>query len=246
MATPNLGITEVLESQSNKVVTINEAIVALDNAGNASSDVDTAAGGTIAVAAAVFNRAVVLALTGAPAGAYNLEVPANERLFAVDNQSGQTATVQVTGGGGASVDVADGEQLLLHSDATDVKSYGGGSSGGGGGSSLADYGLYLPGVPVASQVLSRLLFAQAVDTSVNLAGSLAVSGVAATASTDFDLQKNGASIGTLNFAIGATTGTFTVASGQNFAIGDTFEVVAPAAPDATLADITITLQGTKP
>lgn len=141
MATPNLGIDEVAQSSSQKVVVINQGLVDLDNAGNAVGAIDTAAGGTIAVLAAVFNRAVVLQLTGAPVAAFTIEVPANARLFAVDNQSGQEATVQVTGGGGVAATVADGAQVLLHSDATDIKAYGGGSSGGGGAVEAQDEGI---------------------------------------------------------------------------------------------------------
>jgi hypothetical protein len=60
-------------------------------------------------------------LGGTPGAGFNFDLPANvERLFAVNNDSGQTATVQVTGGAGANVAVSTGTTRILHSDGTDA------------------------------------------------------------------------------------------------------------------------------
>ncbi len=78
------------------------------------------------------------------------------------------------------------------------------------------------------------------DTSNNQA-CLFKSLVAATASTTFTLKKNGASIGTANFAAAATTATFTVAADANFVSGDILTVTAPGSQDTTLADLSFSL-----
>jgi hypothetical protein len=78
-----------------------------------------------------------------------------------------------------------------------------------------------------------------------LTGSVASAGTAATGSTTFDLQKGTTSFGTVVFSAAGTTGTFTSASGATFAAGDVLRIVAPATADATLADISISLMGTR-
>ena len=76
---------------------------------------------------------------------------------------------------------------------------------------------------------------------VDLAGSQAVTSVATTAQADFDLRKNGTSIGTISLAASATVATFSAASAVTLAAGDVLTAVAPAAPDATLANVDLTL-----
>lgn len=79
----------------------------------------------------------------------------------------------------------------------------------------------------------------------SLTGSYAKAGTAATASTTFSIKKNGSSIGSLNFAAGATSGTFTFTSAVTTSPGDVVQVVAPASPDATLANINLAVVGTR-
>ncbi|MGP9819170.1 hypothetical protein ACTZWW_04065 [Salinarimonas sp. NSM] len=63
---------------------------------------------------------------------------------------------------------------------------------------------------------------------------------AATASTVFSVRKNGVQFGTITFAVGATAGTF-AATETTFAPGDVISVRGPDIPDATLADVSVTL-----
>ena len=74
---------------------------------------------------------------------------------------------------------------------------------------------------------------------------LTVASVAATAQTDFDILKNGVSFGTMRFAAAGSTASFISASGASFAAGDILTVVAPASPDATLANVGFSLAGTR-
>lgn len=116
--TPNVQAPHVVASQSQKEVTINEATDRLDNAMNAEVELDFT-GGDVALTDDDFNANGVFKCVNAGA-AQNLDLPARPRKLWVRNASGQTITVRVTGGGGASVAVADGENRTLYSDATDV------------------------------------------------------------------------------------------------------------------------------
>jgi hypothetical protein len=128
MATTNLGITEVTEAQSNKHVTVNEALEALDLAGNAVNTVtvdataDTA--GILLTQAQLAAGAVQKLSASGADGDFNLRLPAVSRLFIVDNQSGYTATVMVDpdedGADGATADVLTGTRSILVADGTNV------------------------------------------------------------------------------------------------------------------------------
>lgn len=108
-----------------------------------------------------------------------------------------------------------------------------------------DVGTFCAGKPSASEVLLRFVATRAFTLPASLTGSQVKAGTAATATTDFDLQKNGSSIGTVSFAASGTVATFTFASGVSFAAGDILAIIAPASADATLADISFTLAGTR-
>ena len=137
MSTPNLAIPHILQSQAQKEVTANQALDALDEALNDRVTIDVSAGDTT-VAAEDFHRNVLLVLTGTPAAALDLIVPASKRLFVVQNGCGRD--VAVTTGAGAVVVLTDGQRRLLYGDGTDVvaiapdfASVGADSGGGGGG-----------------------------------------------------------------------------------------------------------------
>ena len=77
-----------------------------------------------------------------------------------------------------------------------------------------------------------------------LAGSYGSAATAATSTAAFSIQHNGTAIGTMTFAAGATTASFTMTSATSFAAGDVLTIAAPATPDATLANLAWTLSGT--
>jgi hypothetical protein len=107
----------------------------------------------------------------------------------------------------------------------------------------ADHAAFKPGQPGASEVLLRVPVARKTRFQVDLAGSQGVAGTAATAQTDFDVQQNGTSFATMRFAGSATSATFIAASETVLDPGDVLSVIAPASPDATLADLGFTLAG---
>ena len=105
--------------------------------------------------------------------------------------------------------------------------------------------MYSPGVPGNSADMSRLIIPRPVILPASLTGSYASADTAATASTTLTLTKNGTSIGTVNFAASATSGTFTFSSSVTFAAGDILKLVNQSTADATLANISVSLVGTR-
>lgn len=108
-----------------------------------------------------------------------------------------------------------------------------------------DLTAFYPGVPGVSAIITRVPVARAVTFPASLAGSIGKARVAATAQTDFDVQKNGTSVGTIRFGASATSASFIAASAITLAAGDILSVIGPATPDNTLADIGFVLAGTR-
>jgi hypothetical protein len=100
------------------------------------------------------------------------------------------------------------------------------------------------GTPGANQIIERYIFATPVTFPAGLTGSYGSAGVAATGSASFTIAKNGAAIGTMDFAAAAATAGFAMATATGFAGGDVLTIVAPGTPDATLANLAWTLTGT--
>ncbi len=124
--TPLLGITQVSESQSQKEVTINDAIIALENATNGKLVVDFSAATSVTLTDSETTGAYIYEASAATADStLNLPTTINSvavsRIFAVQNNSGHGLTVQFSGAPGSTVSIPDGEtRLLSASDGTDV------------------------------------------------------------------------------------------------------------------------------
>lgn len=115
--------------------------------------------------------------------------------------------------------------------------------------------LFYPGAPTAS-VLVGIVAAPSGITTITAAAAISGSSgkalTAATAQTDFDVRKNadtsasGTSVGTIRFAASGTVPTFIAASGFTLTGGtDYLSIWAPATPDASLANIGVTLYFTR-
>lgn len=115
----------------------------------------------------------------------------------------------------------------------------------GGTTNPYDMLMYSPGSPSGAAIMARVILPRAVTFPASLTGSYASATVAATAATTLTIARNGSAIGTVNFAAGATVGTFTFASAVTTAVGDVITLTNQGTADATLANISVTLTGTR-
>ena len=93
------------------------------------------------------------------------------------------------------------------------------------------------GVPTSDLVIMRFPFVRFVSFPSGMSLSRMMAAVAATAETVFSLQIGGLEFGTVTFAAGAKSGTFSCPVERQFSPGNVLTVVAPNSPDATLADL---------
>lgn len=107
-----------------------------------------------------------------------------------------------------------------------------------------DLPLYIPDRPTTGMTAARIVAVRPFTLPASLTGSLASANTGPTASATFVLQKNGTQFASVVFTPGSTTGAFTAASSTAFAAGDVLRVLCPT-QDTTLADISITLMGTR-
>ncbi len=238
MASPNLAITHVAAAQNQKEVTVNDAIDKLDLAANDTVDIDCSAGNTI-VTAADYCENFLIRLTGTPSADFTLTLPDGKRVAAIHNTTAKAATVR-TATLGATVTMRAGELSIVGSRGTSLVGLAASAVGG-----LYDIALFIPGQPAASAMVFQFVVPRAIALPVNLAGSLAKAGTAATSAAAFTLRKNGSNIGTVDFAPAAATATFALPGGTAFAAGDVLEILAPSPQDATLADVSITLMASR-
>jgi hypothetical protein len=238
--TSNLNLDQVASNQTQKEVTINTATNQIDLAMCATTAVSMAAG-NVTLTSTQMQRASVFSVSGQTASR-DLTIGAVARgIFAVINTDATYPVVVKRGS--TSVSVAATEKAIFSTDGTTnslVKI-------GGVAVTTKNYntGFFFPGLPTASGRVGMHVIAEAGGVSFpsGLGNSRAKAKTASTGTATFDIQKNGASVGSLVFTTSAT-GVFTFASTTAFAQGDLLEIIAPGSQDATLADIAVTIQGT--
>lgn len=109
-----------------------------------------------------------------------------------------------------------------------------------------DLALFVPGLPVAGATIFKHKAGRAFGLPANLVGSQGTA-VATTAAKAFDVRKNNVTCATISFAVGASLPTFTTSGGTavSFAAGDVLTIIAPTPQDTTLADVAMTILGTR-
>jgi len=239
----NLNLPQIAANQAQKYQTSNDADDYLDLALTATLAVDlTSADETLTDAE--FREAFTFVCTGHSV-ARTLTVPAIARPFGVVNEGTGTVSVEC---GSTSIDVTAGQSAVFHTDGSANGLYRLGlSASPSGGADPYDVGASYPGSPTASAVLMRYPFPRAVVFPAGLIGSCGTADTGATATATFSIRKNGSQVGTMVFNTGSpnNVASFTMASETTFSAGDVLTVVAPASPDATLADIGFGLAGTR-
>lgn len=226
--TPNLGITRVEGNQSQKHVTVNEAMRRLDafvqlvvvSRTLTAPPVSPAYGDTYIIAASP---------TGAWAGmagylAYFDDLAVDTWSFIQPND-GWTCTITAEAQG-FFARVA-GVWVVVS-----------------GGSSAYDFGLAFGGTPLTNEIMGRVTVPREVTVAANLTGSAGHVGANPTADFDIDMKSNGASVGTISFDT-AGVAAFASAGGLEVVIpaGSIVTFVAQTTVDATISDITITILG---
>lgn len=110
---------DLVANQDNADAPVNDKDDLLDQSNNSGMSLNVAAGGSFTLTAAQWTENYSFTLTGAAASAVTINTPASRRRVVFDNQCGLTVTTQVTGGGGASLAIADGVRQPVYCDATD-------------------------------------------------------------------------------------------------------------------------------
>lgn len=139
--TPILGIQEVAPTQTAKETTINDAIVALENAANEQKGLAISTT-DVTVTTDDFTGNFLQILTGTPASIFNVIVPNTKRFFGVWNRTGHAQTIR-TAAPATIVNVASGALAVIIGDGANnlVTVANSGAAGVGGGGATAFTGL---------------------------------------------------------------------------------------------------------
>jgi len=246
---PILAIPEIGPTQTNKYITHNDAIAALEAATN---DIYTNSGvgaGPLILTEDQATSYFVYVVSGA-SGNFDLRFPSTingnnaKRVFSVRNaDTADTCTVEATTGTGATVEVGPGESAVIYQNFEDLYLLGFVEAAG---TLPYDVGVYLPGKPDDAAEVLKIVAVRAFTLADDFAGSRGHVGTNPSATATFTVLKNGGSIGTIAVS---TVGVFTfLTSGstvESFAPGDRLSITAPTPQDATLADISIVLRGVR-
>lgn len=108
-----------------------------------------------------------------------------------------------------------------------------------------DVSAFIAGTPSGLDVVFQFVAVRPVTFADNFAGSEAKSRVITSNDRTYIIQKNGVQVGTMIFtnAGGVDAALDTNAGSVTFIAGDILSILAPAAADGTLEDVSITFKG---
>jgi len=242
---PILAITEIAENQSNKYLTHNDAIAALEASCNDIYSNSSVGTGPVILTETEATRYFTYQVSGGSAN-FDLRFPSvintnnAKRTFAVRNaDTTYSVTIEATTGTGSVVTLAPGEAAVILQNYEDMTAL-----------SRAlilpyDPALFLPGLQSDGATVFQLVAPRAFTLADDFAGSVGFCGVKPTSTAVVYVQMNGTGIGTISIN---TSGVFTFSTtggGVSLAIGDVISLIAPSPADANLSDISITLKGTR-
>jgi hypothetical protein len=122
MASPNLAIVHLSDTQRLKASSVNTAIDQLDGAMNSRLDV-TVTTADVTLTTGVGGQALsnfFFHCSGAMTGNRNIIVPTNKKRYAVRNATSGAFSLTVKTSGGSGVAVPQGQTQLLYCDGTNV------------------------------------------------------------------------------------------------------------------------------
>lgn len=272
--TPILNLPQVAPNQNQKEATINTAMGILEAACNDELGVSMA-GGNRTLNTTEFTRAFHLQFS-AQTAARVVTIPATDRFFAASNNGTFNLTLKTPSASAATVILEPGKRVLVISDGVNVVAISAGvstlanlsdvvgASDASAGQLMAydasgetwgpidnfcDFSVFKPGQPSAAEPLFRQKMTRSVRLLSDFSGSQGDVTVPATAgAAAFQVFKNATIVGTISFATGSATPTFSTDTGSGsssitLAPGDILTIEAPASADPDLADIAITLKG---
>lgn len=106
----------------------------------------------------------------------------------------------------------------------------------------ADFVVFWSGKTAANTIFAQFEMTKAITLPINLTGSKFSARVAATSNYVVTINQNGTPIGTITFASGSVTSSFTGAVA--LAIGDVLQFAGQTSADSTLADISLAFAAT--
>jgi hypothetical protein len=183
----------------------------------------------------------MLRLTGTLAADAEVVVPDNRKPYFVHNSTagGFAVTVRTAAGVGVSVGSSPDNTAVVYCDGTDVLAISSIVAG------PYDPAMFIPGTHAGGALIAQIVFPRTVTFPAGFAGSQGYALVPATASTTLDVQQNAVNVGSITFGAGSGTATFSLAADTTFAPGDRLALVNQDPADATLADLSLTLKGTR-
>jgi hypothetical protein len=236
----NLSLPQVTENQANPEVPINDATAKLGEALTEMFGIDLTSG-NVTVTSDQYRRNIHFRAHSVATGGRTVTFPAVQRgliLFECDSANTNTIGLIV---GSTTLTLSPGRLYLVRTDGTtnDVT-----ARDVGGTSEPMDIAAFIPGVMSNAQLLLRYMVLRAFSIPTNAAGSYVKSSANATADTTITFKKNGASFGTSTIPTGDDDGAHTVTA-TSFAVGDILSIEGPATADATVADVAISLKGSR-
>lgn len=225
MATPILGLTELVSAQALPEVVVNENVRWLEffaSGAKITDRDDTAPPGSPVDGEAYLVKATA---TGAWAGQDN-----KIALYISSAWAFMTPTEGMT------LYVAD-EDIRIQYDGSAWAAFGGSSA------QYRNISFFFTSTPTSSEVLLLYTACESITLADDFAGSVGDVGTNPTASFALDVQKNGSSIGTITISTGGAFTFATTGASVSLVSGDQVKIVAPASVDATVADVSITLKG---
>ena len=239
VTTPNLGITHLESNQNQPEVTVNAAIDQLDNAMNREFSITVT--GNVVIAAVDFNANHRFVLSGSPSADFLVTIPANQRVFSLQNDTAKVATVEnVASPTGNTVEVQPYSGAIIQSDSYEVTIDGREFFISG----------FISGTASSDQAMLRFMAPFDFTIKADAPGSQASVGTnpldgGSPSQAVFTLEKNDSSFGDCTITDPGGF-VFHVASDTSFVRGtDVLSIGAPFTADSALADINITLAGVR-
>jgi hypothetical protein len=189
-------------------------------------------------------RFIVLTVGGVAGADWTALFPSGKtKLFIIQNNTtgGHNVIAKVSGGTG--VTVTTGQTRLCFLNGTDVVDMPFVAPS----SQPHEVGNFIDGKPTVGEVIMRYVFGRTVTYPANFGNNQLKAGIAANASAQFKVNKNGVQVGTATVALGATTAIWASSGGTavTYNAGDELDFIAPSPQDLNLADLTWLFVGTR-